>query len=295
MNNLARAITGDGSAFVVAVDTTEALRAMENLLKPSAVVSAAIGRLLTASALMASQLKGEKDRLTLRINGGGPAGTLIAVADACGNIKGSVTNPVVEIPLNENGKLDVKGAVGESGVFHVIKDMGLKEPYVGQSPIVSGEIAEDVAAYYANSEQTPTVCALGVLVNPDLSIKASGGFLIQLLPYADKSCISVIEENVKYFPPISQTIADGITPQEICLKLLDGLSPDILDHSSVNYRCDCSRKRTERILQGFQDEVLQEMIDDSNPTDVQCHFCNTVYSFSKEDLKELLKRKESKQ
>lgn len=295
MNNLTRAITGDGSAFIVAVDTTEALREMENLLKPSAVVSAALGRLLTASALMASQLKGEKDKLTLRMNGGGPAGTLIAVADACGNIKGSVTSPIVEIPLNEKGKLDVKGAVGESGVLHVIKDMGLKEPYVGQSPIVSGEIAEDIAAYYANSEQTPTVCALGVLVNPDLSIKSGGGFLIQLLPYADKSCISVIEENVKNFPPISQAIADGMTPQEICLKLLDGLSPDILDHSSVSYRCDCSRERTGRILQGFQDEVLQEMIDDPNPIEVQCHFCNTVYSFSDEDLKELLKRKESKQ
>lgn len=291
MNQLARAITADGSAFVVAVDTTKALCKMEQLLKPSAVISAALGRLLTASALMATQLKGEKDSITLRMQGDGPSGTLLAVADTHGNIKGSVINPIVELPLNEKGKLDVKGAVGISGTLYVIKDMGMSDPYVGQVPITSGEIAEDIVYYYAHSEQTPTVCSLGVLVNPDLSIQSGGGFLIQLLPYADDDSVSRIEENIKDFPPVSQLLSDGMTPQEICMKLLEGLSPNLLDEASVQYHCGCSRQRVENILQGFQKETLQEMIEDNLPTEIQCHFCNTIYQFSKKELSELLDRK----
>ncbi len=293
MNPLTRAVTGDGSAFVVAADTTEALRSMEQLLKTSAVVSAALGRLLTASALMATQLKGEKDCITLRMRGDGPVGTLLAVADSHGNIKGSVTNPLVELPLNEKGKLDVRGAVGTSGVLYVIRDLGLKDPYVGQIPIVSGEIAEDIASYYAKSEQTPTVCALGVLVNPDLTICAGGGFLIQLLPHADESCIVQIEQNLKNMSPVSQLLTDGVTTEEICLRLFDGLSPNLLDHSAVRYHCGCSRKRTEQMLQGLGSKTLREMMDDSLPTQVQCHFCNTVYTFSKKELAALLQGKES--
>ncbi|MCQ2480128.1 MAG: Hsp33 family molecular chaperone HslO, partial [Clostridia bacterium] len=184
MDKLVRCISDDGTLIMMAADTTDMIEKAQEIHTTSAVTSAALGRLLTAASLMGSMLKGEDDSITLRLNGGGPAGSVIAVSDSNGNTRGYVSNPVVEIPLNKKGKLDVAGAVGTDGTLTVMKDLGLKEPYVGQIPIISGEIAEDITSYYATSEQTPTVCALGVLVNPDLTIKAAGGFIIQLLPTA---------------------------------------------------------------------------------------------------------------
>ena len=184
MGKLIRCITSDGSVAALAADSTDVVGKAEKIHVTSAVTTAALGRLLTAASLMGSNMKGTDDSLTLKVNGGGPSGSVIAVADSGGNVRGYVQNPIVEIPLNKYGKLDVGGAVGKDGYLTVMKDLGLKEPYIGQVPLVSGEIAEDITSYYAVSEQIPTVCALGVLVDRDLSVKAAGGFLIQLLPMA---------------------------------------------------------------------------------------------------------------
>ena len=193
MSKLIRCITSDGAVMASAIDSTEIVAEAERLHKTSAVVTAALGRLLTAASMMGNMLKGEKDTVTVKIDGGGPAGAVTAVADSIGFVRGYAVNPVVEIPLKANGKLDVSGAVGTDGNVFVIKDLGLKEPYSGFVPIVSGEIAEDITSYYAVSEQIPTVCALGVLVNPDLTVKKAGGYIIQLLPAADESTISRLE------------------------------------------------------------------------------------------------------
>lgn len=287
-NNLVRAISEDGSVMACALNSTEIVSQIEKIHQTSAVVTAALGRLTTAAAIMGVMLKGDKDTLTLRINGGGPAGTLIAVANSKGQVKSYAANPIVEIPLNKYNKLDVAGAVGSNGVLNVIKDLGLKEPYVGQTPIISGEIAEDITAYYANSEQTPTVCGLGVLVNPDLTVKAAGGFLVQLLPFADEKCIDVIEKNITKIPAVSSMFADGLTPAQVCETLLDGLNPNILDEANCVYKCDCSRERVEKALMSIDKKDLQEMINDNKPIETTCHFCNKAYSFTTEDLKKLL-------
>ena len=197
MATLTRALSADGSVMAMAIDSTDIVTRIEEIHHTSAVMTAATGRLATAASMMGLLLKGEGDSLTLRLDGGGPAGTIIAVSDSEGCVKAYAQNPVVELPLNDKGKLDVSGAVGKSGYLSVIKDLGLKEPYSGQTPIVSGEIAEDITNYYATSEQTPTVCALGVLVNPDLTVRAAGGFLIQLLTFAGPEVIDAIERNNK--------------------------------------------------------------------------------------------------
>lgn len=290
MGRLTRAISKDGSVLAIAADTTDIAAAIEHYHVTSAVVTAAVGRLATAASMMGVLLKGEKDTLTLRLNGDGPIGAIIAVSDSKGNVKAYPLNPVVELPLNEKGKLDVAGAVGKNGYLSVIRDLGLKDPYVGQTPIVSGEIAEDITHYFATSEQTPTVCALGVLVNPDLTVKAAGGFLVQLLPYADDGAIDVLEENIKGLPPISTMIAEGKRPDEICNILLNGLEPEILDESMVSYHCDCNRERVERALISLGKDQLEEIIREDHGTEVLCHFCNKKYRFNEQELTDLLHR-----
>lgn len=287
MNNLYRVISEDGSAFAAVLDAKNIVSQMEKIHSPSAVVTAGLGRLTIAASLMGYNLKGENDSITLRVDGDGPAGQLVAVADSSGNVKSCVTNPIVEIPLNTKGKLDVAGAVGRNGTLSVIKDLGLKEPYVGVIPLVSGEIAEDIADYFATSEQIPTVCSLGVLINPDLSVKSAGGFLIQLLPFADENCIDIIEKNITSLPPVSSLFADGKTPEEIAMMLLDGLNPNYLDSSEVSYKCDCSRERTEKILVSLGKNQLSDIIADNKDIDVCCHFCGEKYTFSVNDMKKL--------
>ena len=291
MSNLVRAITADGSAVAIALNSTEIVGEIEKIHKTSAVVTAALGRLATGASLMGYMLKNEQDSITLRIKADGPAVSLIAVANSHGNVKAYVQNPVVEIPLNSKGKLDVAGAVGTDGFLSVIKDIGLKEPYSGQVPLVSGEIAEDITSYYAISEQIPTVCALGVLVNPDLTVKSAGGFLIQLLPFADESCIDIIEKNIKELPPISELFDSGLTPKDVCMRVLQGLEPNVLDETNVAYKCDCSRERVSRALISLGKEELQDMIDGPDETEVTCHFCNKAYHFSKDELRGLLSQK----
>lgn len=291
MSKLTRTITADGSAVAIAVDSTEIAAAVERIHQTSAVVTAALGRLATAGLLMGSLLKGENDSITLRVSGGGPTGQLIVVADSQGNVKASVDNPLVELPLNASGKLDVGSAVGREGFLSVVRDLGMKEPYTGQTPLVSGEIAEDITNYYATSEQVPTVCGLGVLVNPDLSVRAAGGYLIQLLPFADESCIDVIEENVKKAPPVSAMIEQGMSPEEICRLLLNGLNPDVLDESNIAYKCNCSREKVRKILRGIQREELTAMRDEDKGCEVCCHFCNKKYQFSEAELTAILETK----
>lgn len=289
MGILKRAIAKDASVVSCAVDATDIVAEIERIHKTSAVITAGLGRLSIAASMMGYGLKSDGDTVTLRIKGDGPAGMLVAVADSCGNVKSYAENPVVEIPLNDKGKLDVGGAVGNDGTLSVVKDLGLKDPYVGVCPLVSGEIAEDIARYYADSEQTPTVCGLGVLVNPDLSVNVAGGYLIHVLPFADDSVIDIIEKNLAALPPVTKMMSDGMTAEDIALKLLDGLEPNILDENEVFYKCNCSRERTEKILYSLGKDELELMAADNEPITVNCHFCDQKYVFSPEELLSLRK------
>lgn len=293
MDKLVRCISEDGTLVMMAADTTEMVERSQQIHKTSAVTSAALGRLLTAASLMGSMLKGENDSVTLRINGGGPAGTIMAVSDSDGNARGYVQAPVVEIPLNAKGKLDVVGALGTDGSLTVIKDLNLKEPYVGQIPLVSGEIAEDITSYYAISEQIPSVCALGVLVNPDLSIKAAGGFIIQLLPTALDDTIDAVERCIKDIPPVTSMLTEGLTPEKICHKVLSEFKLDVLDSSNPKYKCNCSRERVEAALISTGRESLEELSYEEN-TEVNCQFCDKKYNFSGAQIKKLMENARKK-
>lgn len=289
MGKLVRCISVDGTLTIMAVDTTDIVNKAADIHQTSAVTSAALGRLLSAASLMGSALKGKDHSITLKINGGGPSGTVIAVSDSSGNVRGYVQQSVVELPLNKKGKLDVAGAVGTNGFVTVIKDLGMKEPYVGQTPIVTGEIAEDITAYFANSEQTPSVVALGVLVNPDLSIKAAGGFIIQLLPTAMEDTIEKVEKSIEGIEPITTLIAKGMTPEEICRHVLSEFEIDILDTAEPQYKCYCSKERVEAALISTGKEGLEEMAQDEK-TEVCCQFCDKKYVFTPSDIRALMKR-----
>lgn len=288
MGRIVRTISKDASVVCSAIEGRDIVARIEQIHKTSAVCTAALGRLALGASLLGFGLKGENDSITLRINGGGPAGSLIAVSDSFGNVKAYIQNPVVEIPLNDKGKLDVSGAVGRDGALSVIKDLGLKEPYSGQVPIVSGEIAEDITAYLAESEQVPSVCALGVLVNPDLSCAQAGGFLIQLLPFASDEAIDIIENNIKNMQSVTQLLSQGMTAEQIAMQALDGLEPNVLDDFEVNYHCDCSKERVEKALVSLGKEQLKDLSNEEN-VEVKCHFCDKIYNFSRDDLKDLIK------
>ena len=289
MGKSIRCISRDGTLTVMAINSTDIVNRAVEIHETSAVCSAALGRLITAASLMGCVLKGKDHTITLRLNGGGPAGSVIAVSDSMGNVRGYVGQSVVEIPLNEKGKLDVAGAVGTDGFLTVIKDLGMKEPYVGRTPIVSGEIAEDITAYYSISEQTPTVCALGVLVNPDLTIKAAGGLIIQLLPTALDDTIDLVEKSIEGLEPISTLIDRGMTPEEICRHALKYFELDVLDDAEPEYKCYCSRDRVEAALISTGKEELLDMAKDEK-TEVSCQFCDKKYVFTPEDIKTLVKK-----
>lgn len=289
MGKIVRYITEDGSAFVIACDSTDMVAEMERIHKTSATVTAGLGRLITAASMMGDMLKSKDDSVTVRINGGGPCGDMIAVSDYEGNARAYVQNPIVEIPLNEIGKLDVKGAVGTDGQLYVIKDIGLKEPYVGQTPIVSGEIAEDITNYFATSEQTPSVCALGVLVNPDLTVKRAGGFIIQLLPSCPDEIIDLIEKSISDIPSVTNMLEDGFTADDIAKRALKGINIEKLDESTMCYKCNCSRERVENALISTGLDNLNEMANADENTEVECHFCDKRYIFTPNDVKQLIK------
>ncbi len=290
MGKLIRCITSDGAVAVTAIDSADIVNEAEQIHKTSAVVTAALGRLLTAASMMGTALKTKDGSLTVRVSGGGPTGSVVAVSDAGGNVRGYVQNPVVELPLNAKGKLDVGGAVGKDGTLYVIKDLGLDKPYNGQVPLVSGEIAEDITSYYALSEQIPTVCALGVLVNPDLTVKAAGGYIIQLLPGADDATIDKLEKGLEGVPPVTEMLSSGKTPKEIVETALKGFDTEVLYEQEVSYKCNCSRARVERALVGVGRKELGKMIEEDGGADVSCHFCNRSYHFDARDLEALLKK-----
>ena len=290
MGKLIRCITSNGQVMATAVDTTDIVARAEGIHKTSAVVTAAMGRLLTAASIMGNMLKGKDNSITLRVSGDGPIGSLIAVSDFNGDVRGYVANPVVELPLNDKGKLDVGGAVGKNGSLYVIKDLGLKEPYNGSVPLVSGEIAEDITAYYALSEQTPTVCALGVLVNPDLSVQVAGGYIIQLLPAAEDSTIDKLEDGIKDIPSVTQMLSSGMSPEDIIRTALKNFEVEVLYEQEIEYKCNCSRTRVENALISMGRQELTSMAEEMDEAEIKCHFCDKTYKFTKDELKILSKK-----
>lgn len=288
MGKIISAIAADGSVVCWAIDSTDIVYRAERIHRTSATVTAALGRLLTAASLMGVSLKGDDDSLTLRLSGGGPAGSVIAVSDSKGNVRGYVENPVVDIPLNGLGKLDVAGAVGKNGALYVMRDTGAAEPYIGQTSIVSGEIAEDITNYYAQSEQIPTVCALGVLVDTDLTVLRAGGFLVQLLPFAPDEAISRLEANIRKMPPVTKLLSDGMTPGQVAFCALDGFEPNVVGEFPVAYECKCTRGRVEKALISLGRGELEKMAAEQPVTEVDCHFCNKKYRFNPGEIRALL-------
>lgn len=290
MGKLIRCITSEGAVMVSAVDSTDIVAKAEQIHKTSAVATAALGRMLTAASMMGNMLKGEKNTISLKMDGGGPLGALTVAADSTGNVRGYVANPVVEIPLKPNGKLDVSGAVGKDGSLFVVKDLGLKEPYNGFVPIVSGEIAEDITSYYATSEQIPTVCALGVLVNPDLTVKKAGGYILQLLPFTENEIIEKIENNLTRVKPVTQLLDEGMDIEDIVRDVLEGFDVEVIYEEQVAYKCKCSREKVKATLESINPKELESMCEDLPQIEVKCHFCNTDYVFSKEEIKNFEKK-----
>lgn len=293
MSRIVRTISADASVVCSAVDGTDIVAEIERIHKTSAVVTAALGRLALGCSLIGFGLKDKDDSVSIKINGGGPIGSMVAVSDSFGNVKAYCDNSVVELPLKQNGKLDVGSAVGRNGTVTVIKDLGLKEPYVGQTELISGEIAEDITNYFAVSEQTPTVCALGVLVNPDLTVRRAGGFLLHLLPFAPDECIDIIEKNIAGMPSVTSMMEAGLTAEEIAMKALEGLEPNILDNFEVSYKCDCSRERTERILYSLPEKDINSLAED-DVTEVKCHFCGKAYRFTRDEILAMRSKKAQK-
>lgn len=288
MSKAIRCLTTDAAVVAVAIDATDMVARAEQIHHTSAVVTAALGRLLTAASLMGIMLKNTEDSVTLKVNGGGPVGQLITVADGRGNARGYAQNPVVEIPLKPNGKLDVSGAVGTEGLLYVLRDTGAPEPYVGCTPLISGELAEDITSYYANSEQIPTVCALGVLVNPDLTVHAAGGLLIQLLPFCPEDIIDRLEKNIAVLRPMTEMLDEGMSIEEILRRALDGLAYDVVDRFEPTYRCACSREKVSGAFCAMSDEELHSLPDENDRVEVTCSFCDAVYTFTREDLEALM-------
>lgn len=255
----------------------------------SPVATAALGRLLTAGAMMGTMLKGEKDLLTLQIKGDGPIHGVTVTADSAGNVKGYADQPLVMLPPSPLGKLDVGGAVGK-GMLTVIRDLGLKEPYVGQTVLQTGEIAEDLTYYFASSEQIPSTVGLGVLMEKDNTVKQAGGFIIQLLPFAEEETITQLENNLKEIASVTTMLDQGNSPEDMLGLLLKGLDMEITDQVPTGFHCNCDKKRVEKAIISIGERDIKEMIADGESIEVKCHFCNTAYTFSVEELKALLKQ-----
>ncbi|PYG88173.1 molecular chaperone Hsp33 [Ruminiclostridium sufflavum DSM 19573] len=284
---IVRVTAAEGTVRAFASVSTELVEKARLVHGLSPIAASALGRTLTAVAMMSKMLKGEKDKLTIQIKGNGPLGGIVVASDSNANVRGYVDNPVVDLPLNERGKLDIRTAVGY-GYINVIKDMGLKEPYIGFSDLVSGEIADDLTYYFAKSEQVPSTVALGVLIDVS-GVKASGGFIIQLMPGTDEETIEKLEERLIGFPPISQLLSDGVAPEQILERLLEGMNPKVIEKVPCSFKCNCSKDRMERNLISIGKEDLLEILEDGKGAELQCHFCNTKYNFTHIDLERLIR------
>lgn len=286
MDKIIRATAGDGFIKMAVITARDMVQRAREIHSCSPTASAALGRTLCAASLMGEMMKEEKGTLTIRINGGGPIGSVVAVSDSGGNVRGYVGDPSVDLPLRADGKLNVGGAVGRDGMLTVSRDLGLKEPYIGSTELVSGEIAEDVTAYLLESEQVPSACALGVLVDTDLSIRAAGGFIVQLMPGADTQLIEKLEENIFMMDQLT-TILSEDGEQELFRQVLKGFPYHLVGETPVEYRCYCSRERVEEALRCLDSAQLEEIAAGGKDTSVSCQFCDKVYSFSPAQLKAL--------
>ncbi|MBQ0146130.1 MAG: Hsp33 family molecular chaperone HslO [Lachnospiraceae bacterium] len=290
MNNyMIRATAADGKIRAFAADTKDVVEEARQRHNLSPIASAALGRLMTATLMMGWDMKSQDDRITLQIQCDGPIKGLLATADNCGNVKGYVNNPDVMLPPNAAGKLDVGGAL-DLGVLSVIRDTGLKEPYVGQTILVTGEIAEDIAYYYATSEQVPSSVALGVLMNRDNTVRQAGGFIIQLMPGADDELAEKLENRIKGLKSMTSMLDEGMTPEDILKLILDGFGLEINDRADVRFYCNCDKDRVEKVLISVGRKNLEEMIDEGKPAELVCHFCGRKYEFSIDEMKEMLEK-----
>lgn len=289
-DRLVRAMTGDGFVKITAVSTTEMTRRAREIHHTTAVATAALGRVLAAVSMIGNMQKAEEGSVTLIIKGGGPLGTILATADPDGNARGYVENPQVELMEKYRGKLDVGAAVGSEGTLTLIRDLHMKEPYVGTVGLLGGEIAEDVAAYYVESEQVPTVCALGVLLNRDQTVDVAGGYLLQLLPGAPNSLIDQLEQSVGQAGTVSKLLKGGLTPGDIIRTVLPDMDVEILEESPIGYKCYCSRARVESTLISLGEQELRSIIADGESISVGCQFCDAEYTFTPGDVRKLLEK-----
>ena len=287
---LVRGMTMDGFVKVVAICTTETVREAARIHDTTRNATAAFGRALTAASMMGNMQKVENGSMTLQIKGDGPIGTIVCVSDATGNVRGTVYEPHVPHETKYPGKLDVGATVGKNGTLTVIRDLQMKEPYVGSVQLISGEIGDDVTAYFAHSEQTPTACALGVLLDKDESVKVAGGYLIQLLPGAPDETIDKVEAGIKRAGAVTTMLEQGLTPEDILGQVLGDLGVVFMETTEISYKCYCSRQRVEAALISLGREELEEIAGEGKPFPVECQFCDTVYSFTPEDIRELLKK-----
>ncbi len=288
MDKLVRAIADGGNIRITAISTKELTERARNMHKTLPVVTAALGRTLAATSMIGNSLKGEDDSVTVRINGGGPVGSIIAVSDSCGNVRGYAQNAQVDLPLKENGKLDVGGAVGTDGMLTVIKDLNLREPYVGSVQLISGEIAEDFTAYFAESEQTPTACALGVLVDTDQSVAAAGGYIVQLLPGAPEELAEKLEKNIAEAGAVTGVLLGNDDPELLVEKIIEGFDYEILETDEVCYKCYCSCERVAGALSSINKKELEDIKKEGKPIEITCQFCDKTYIFDIEEIEKLL-------
>lgn len=287
MDYILRAAAGDGAVRIFIANTKETAQKAFELHQTSPVMTAAMGRALTGVAIMGSMLKNEDDMVSIQIKGDGPGGGLTVTSDSKSYVKGYPYNPMVDIPLKENGKLDVQTALGH-GTLTIIKDMGLKEPYVGQIPLVSGEIAEDLTYYFAKSEQTPSAVALGVLVDRDYTVKQSGGFIIQMMPDAPDEIVTALENKLGAMESVTTMLDKGMTPEDMLKEIAGEFEPQVLDKIPVEYYCNCSRERVEKALISLGKKELATIIEEDGKASLHCHFCNKNYDFDKEQLMTIL-------
>ena len=288
MDQLVRVIAKDAPIKATALSATQLVERARAIHDTWPVATAALGRLLMGASMMGNMLKNDDGSVTLRVRGGGPLGSITAVSDSQGNVRGYVTNPAVDVPRKAHAKLDVGAAVGCDGELTVIKDIGMREPYVGSVQLVGGEIAEDIAAYFVESEQIPTACALGVLVAPDQTVQAAGGYLIQLLPGANDAVISAVERGIAKVGAVSAKLDQGISPLALLQEVLGEFELEVLETTPVEYRCQCSRERVSRALISMGRRELEALIRDQGCAELTCQFCDKVYQFSKEELEQLL-------